>query len=52
MTLLLNGCSFGWAWQSFPGTNLSQSGGSIARSVRLHGNGLLLTANLTMFLFH
>ena len=34
MTLLLNGCSYGWAWQSFPGTNISQSGGSIARSVR------------------
>jgi hypothetical protein len=32
--LLLNGCSYGWAWQSFPGTNLSKSGGSIARSVR------------------
>ena len=34
MTLLLSGCSYGWAWQSFPGTNISQSGGSIARSVR------------------
>ena len=32
--ILLNGCSFGWAWQSFPGINLSQSGGSITRSVR------------------
>jgi hypothetical protein len=34
VTLLLNGCSYGWAWQSFPGINISQSGGSIARSVR------------------
>ena len=34
MTLLLNGCSYGWAWQSFPGVNLSLPGGSITRSVR------------------
>jgi len=34
MTLLLNGCSYGEAWRSFPGVNLSKSGGSIVRSMR------------------
>jgi hypothetical protein len=34
MTLLLNGCSYGDAWTSFPGINLSLPGGSIARSIR------------------
>ena len=34
MTLLLNGCSYGDSWRSFPGINLSLPGGSIARSVR------------------
>jgi len=34
MTVLLNGCSYGCAWQSFPGVNLSMPGGSFYRSVR------------------
>ena len=34
MTLLLNGCSYGEVWTSFPGVNLSKSGGSISRSIR------------------
>lgn len=34
MALVLNGCSFGYEWKDFPGYNLSQSGGSIARSFR------------------
>ena len=34
MTLLLNGCSYGNSWTSFPGVNLSLPGGSIARSIR------------------
>lgn len=34
MTLLLNGCSYGGAWKSFPGVNLSKNGGSIYRSIR------------------
>ena len=32
--LLLNGCSYGWEWKSFPGINLSRSGGSFRRSIR------------------
>lgn len=32
--LFLNGCSYGQSWGSFPGTNLSQPGGSIDRSIR------------------
>ena len=34
MTLLLNGCSYGDYWHSFPGVNISKSGGSFYRSVR------------------
>lgn len=34
MTLLLNGCSYGESWKSFPGVNLSKNGGSFYRSVR------------------
>ena len=34
MTLLLNGCSYGHVWQSFPGVNISKTGGSFYRSVR------------------
>lgn len=34
MTLLLNGCSYGEVWTSFPGINISKSGGSFYRSVR------------------
>lgn len=32
--LLLNGCSYGDAWKSFPGYNLSRAGGSFYRSIR------------------
>lgn len=32
--MLLNGCSYGAAWNHFPGVNLSQHGGSFYRSVR------------------
>ena len=32
--ILLNGCSYGKAWLSFPGINLSISGGSFDRSIR------------------
>ena len=34
MTLLLNGCSYGESWKSFPGVNLSRAGGSFYRSIR------------------
>ena len=34
MTCLLNGCSYGVAWSSFPGVNLSKAGGSFNRSIR------------------
>jgi len=34
VTLLLNGCSYGESWASFPGVNLSRDGGSFYRSVR------------------
>jgi len=34
MTLLLNGCSYGQSWHSFPGQNLSRAGGSFYRSIR------------------